>query len=48
MAKRAQMAFVLAAAIGAARGADCTRTSIGRAPLDDLGPGTYEGEQGGL
>ncbi len=48
MAKRALAVFVLAAGIGVLRGADCTRTSVGKTPLNDLGEGRYEGEQGGL
>ncbi len=28
--------------------ADCTRTSVGFTPLNDLGTGTYQGRQGGL
>ena len=31
-----------------ASAADCTRTSVGLTPLDDLGPGTYLGFTGGL
>src|SRR5206468_5219120 len=29
-------------------GSDCTRTSVGFIPLDDLGTGTYQGVEGGL
>lgn len=29
-------------------GRDCSRTSVGFTPLNDLGPGFYQGEQGGL
>ena len=31
-----------------ALGSDCTRTSVGLTPLDDLGTDTYQGVQGGL
>lgn len=31
-----------------AQGKDCTNTSEGLVPLNDLGPGTYLGQQGGL
>src|SRR5439155_1415634 len=27
---------------------DCTKTSVGKTPLNDLGTGTYQGRQGGL
>lgn len=42
---------VLGAALAlpqAALGADCTRTSIGVAPINDLGADSYQGVQGGL
>jgi lysophospholipase L1-like esterase len=47
------VAFVLAAcalagAQWALSGGDCTRTSVGFTPLNDLGSGTYQGIEGGL
>jgi hypothetical protein len=44
---------ILAAALLLSTGAvavasDCTRTSVGLTPLDDLGTGTYQGQEGGL
>jgi len=43
----ASCALVLAPA-GPARASDCSKTSTGMIPIDDLGPGTYLGEEGGL
>lgn len=41
--------FVLLASIAMpAAAADCTRTSVGRTPIDDLGAGTYQGFEAGL
>src|SRR5215216_2105563 len=40
--------LVTPAATRTARAADCTRTHTGRAPINDLGTGTYLGIQGGL
>jgi hypothetical protein len=41
-------ALPLAVAPGVARGANCGQTSVGFTPLNDLGTGTYQGQQGGL
>jgi hypothetical protein len=32
----------------AGRASNCAVTTVGKTPLDDLGPGTYQGQQGGL
>src|SRR5437870_2715489 len=45
---RLPVIVVCLAAMGSAFASDCTRTSVGRTPLNDLGAGTYQGQQGGL
>src|SRR5262245_13098750 len=44
----ATMAAAIVTALGPAAGSDCTKTSVQKTPLNDLGAGTYQGEQGGL
>jgi hypothetical protein len=44
----ALLALAALGAPGVAQAADCTRTSVGLTPLDDLGTGSYQGAQGGL
>lgn len=51
MSRRFALTFVLAIALSLApnaRAADCTGTSTGFVPLNDLGPGLYQGVPGGL
>lgn len=42
------VALTLLLAPAGARAADCTQTSVGFTPVDDLAAGTYQGMQGGL
>lgn len=44
----ATAAAAIVAALGPVAASDCTKTSVQRTPLNDLGTGTYQGEQGGL
>ena len=39
---------LLAAAGSPDFASDCTQISVGKTPLNDLGTGTYQGQQGGL
>ena len=40
--------FALLLLPAAGHASNCAVTSVGKTPLDDLGPGTYQGQQGGL
>jgi hypothetical protein len=42
------LVLTLVLAPAASQASNCSVTSVGKTPLDDLGPGTYQGFQGGL
>ncbi|MFO0985176.1 MAG: hypothetical protein U1E76_26185 [Planctomycetota bacterium] len=45
---RSILVVIIAACCAAVRASDCSKTSIGITPLNDLGAGTYQGFAGGL